>query len=181
MFEMMLLSFSIHLINSIFGGIYTGSFLKEKYREKITLVIWIVIYLLSQIIIFEIIGSKYQINDIVGAVVNICILFFLQLLLFSRDLSKQVFVIFSFMAGKEIVKYIASVFSIALSGLGNKILSFLIIKESVNTLEEATLLGDIVTIVVSILSALFYALLLAFYLRTIRIKFVKKDYPLQIR
>lgn len=181
MFEMMLLSFSIHLINSIFGGIYTGSFLKEKYREKITLVIWIVIYLLSQIIIFEIIGSKYQINDIVGAVVNICILFFLQLLLFSRDLSKQVFVIFSFMAGKEIVKYIASVFSIALSGLGNKILSFLIIKESVNTLEEATLLGDIVTIVVSILSALFYALLLAFYLRTIRIKFVKKDYPLQIQ
>lgn len=181
MFEMMLLSGSIHLINSIFSGIYTESFLKGKYKGKIVLVIWIIIFLLSQIAIFEMAGSKYQIDDIVGVVVNIFILFFLQLLLFSRDLSKQIFVIFSFMAGKEIVKYIASVFSIALSGLGNKIFEFFIIKESVNTVEEVTLLGNIVTIAVSILSAMFYALLLAFYLRTIRIKFVKKDYPLQIQ
>lgn len=181
MFEMTLLSFSIHLINSIFSGIYTGSFLKEKYREKITLTAWIVIHLLSQIAVFEIAGSRCQINDIVGAAVNICILYFLQLLLYSSDLSKQVFVIFSFTAGKEIVKYIASVFSIVLSELGGKLFDFLLGKESINTLEEIAILGNIMIAAVSVLCALFYALLLAVYLRTISIKFVKKDYPLQIQ
>ena len=106
MFEMMLLSGSIYLINSIFSGIYTESFLKGKYQTKITLTVWIVICFLCQIVIFEIVGSKYQINDIVEVVVNLCILFFLQLLLFRKDLMKQAFVIFSFIAGKEIVKYI---------------------------------------------------------------------------
>lgn len=181
MFEMTLLSFSIHLINSIFSGIYTGSFLKEKFRKKITLAVWIGIHLLSQIAIFEIAGARYHINDIAGVAVNICILYFLQLLLYSSDLSKQVFVILSFTAGKEIVKYIASVFSIALSGLGGKLFDFLLVKESINTLEKLSILGNIILAAVSILSASFYALLLAVYLRIIRIKFVKKDYPLQIQ
>lgn len=43
MFEMMLLSGSIYLINSIFSGIYTESFLKGRYQKKITLTVWIVI------------------------------------------------------------------------------------------------------------------------------------------
>lgn len=179
MFEMTLLSFSIHLINSIFGGIYTGSFLKKKYRKKITLIIWIVIYLLSQIAIFEIAGSKYQINDIIGVVVNICILFFLQLLLFSQDPSKQVFVIFSFMAGKEIVKYIVSVACIAFNELWNKLLDFLLKEEIIDTLEKVRISVNIYTIVMSVINALFYTLLLGIYLRLISRKFVRKDYQLQ--
>lgn len=181
MFKMTLLSVSIQLINSISSGIYAKSFLMEKYQKKITLAIWIVIHLFIQIAIFEITDSESQVNDIVEVAANAFILFSLQLLLFRKDLSKQVFVILSFMAGKEIVKYIASVFSIVLSGFVNKIFDFLIIKESVNTFKEAMLLENIMTISVSVLSALLYALLLAVYLRTIRIKFVKKDYPLQIQ
>ena len=181
MFEMTLLSLSIHLINSISGGIYTGSFLKKKYRKNITLAIWISIHSLSQIVIFEILSSKYPINDIAGVAVNIIVLFFLQFLLFEKDLSKQFFVICSFMAGKEVVKYIASVFSIVLSGLWGRIFNFLILKEKINTLEEVAIWGNIAAVMICIICALFYALLFAAYLRLISRKFIKKDYPLQIQ
>ena len=181
MFEMMLLSGSIYLINSIFSGIYTESFLKGKYQKKITLAVWIVICFLSQIVIFEIVGSKYQINDIAQVVVNLCILFFLQLLLFRQDLTKQAFVIFSFVAGKEIVKYIVSIFNFALCGLWNRTFNFLVLEEKINTVKAASVLGEISTGVISIISALLYAILLIVYLRLIRREFVKKDYQLQVQ
>lgn len=181
MFEMTLLTVSIHLINSILSGIYAGSFLKEKYRKKITLALWVTIYFLSQLAIFEIAGSRYPINDIVGVFVNLCILFVLQFLLFDKDLSNQVFVVFSFMAGREAVKHIVSVCNIALNGLWGRMFHFLILKEIVNTLEAAAVLGNAVTVVLSIICALFYALLLAVYLRLIRSKFIKKDYPLHLQ
>ena len=181
MFEMMLLSGSIYLINSIFSGIYTESFLKGRYQKKITLTVWIVICFLCQIVIFEIVGSKYQINDIVQVVVNLCILFFLQLLLFRKDLMKQAFVIFSFIAGKEIVKYIVSIFNFALCELWNRTFSFLILEEKINTVKAASVFGKISTGVISIISALLYAILLIVYLRLIRREFVKKDYQLQVQ
>ena len=179
MFEMMLLSGSIYLINSIFSGIYTESFLKGRYQKKITLTVWIVICFLCQIVIFEIVGSKYQINDIVQVVVNLCILFFLQLLLFRKDLMKQAFVIFSFIAGKEIVKYIVSVFSIASYGLNNEILEYFIAKKIINTLEKTHIWINFFTFIVIILCVLLYTLLLSVFLRLISNKFVKKDYLLQ--
>lgn len=181
MFEMTLLSVLIHLINSVSSGIYTGSFLKEKYGKNITLAIWISMHFLSQIVIFEIISSKHPVNDIVGVAINIVFLFFLQFLLFDKDLSKQFFVICSFMAGKEVVKYIVSVFSIALSGLWGRIFDFLILKERINTLEEVAICGNIATVVICMICALFYALLFAVYLRLISRKFMRKDYSLQIQ
>lgn len=136
---------------------------------------------LSQIVIFEIVGSKYQINDIAQVVVNLCILFFLQLLLFRQDLTKQAFVIFSFVAGKEIVKYIVSIFNFALCGLWNRTFNFLVLEEKINTVKAASVLGKISTGVISIISALLYAILLIVYLRLIRREFVKKDYQLQVQ
>lgn len=48
---------------------------------------------------------------------------------FEKDMQKQIFVAFSFIAGKEIVKYIVSIFSIVVTGLWNKLFDFLISKE----------------------------------------------------
>ena len=85
------------------------------------------------------------------------------------------------MAGKEIVKYIVSVFSIASNGLINKILGYFIAKELINTLEKTHIWINIFTFIVIILCVFLYTLLLSVFLRLISNKFVKKDYLLQIQ
>lgn len=181
MFEMTLLSCAIYLINGIFSGIYTENFLTEKYGKRIILIVWTGIYFFSQIMIFEIVGSRYPINDIAGTAVNSCILFFLQMILFRKDSMKQAFVIFSFIAGKETVKYIVSVFYFALCGLWNRIFNFLILKERVTTVGTVDVLGKFSTGAISIMNVLHYSILLAVYLQLIGREFVRKEYPLQVQ
>jgi len=103
----------------------------------------------------------------------------MQFQFFKKDIQKQFFVVFSFAAGKEIVKYIASVFSSAFTGLWNKTFHFLLVKNVLDTLDKTYCWENISIAVIAIISVLFYALLLSGYLFLISRKFVKKDYLLQ--
>ena len=174
-----LLPVSIYLADSILSGIYSQGFLKEKYGKKAVLAVWGAVFFLVQIAVYEILDNRFPISEVVGIIVNVCVLLFMQFFLFEKDIQKQVFVAFSFIAGKEIVKYIVSVFSIVCNGFGNGILSYFIKKEIINTLEKTHIWIGIVTFVVVILCMLLYTLLLSVYLRLISKKFVKKDYLLQ--
>ena len=174
-----LLPVSIYLADSILSGIYSQGFLKEKYGKKAVLAVWGAVFFLVQIAVYEILDNRFPISEVVGIIVNVCVLLFMQFFLFEKDIQKQVFVAFSFIAGKEIVKYIVSVFSIECNGFGNGILSYFIKKEIINTLEKTHIWIGIVTFVVVILCMLLYTLLLSVYLRLISKKFVKKDYLLQ--
>lgn len=178
MFDMLLI-IAIYLIDSILGGIYSQGFLKEKYGKKAVLTAWGVAYFLIQIVVFEILDARFPVGEVTGIILNVCVLLFMQHLLFEKDLQKQVFVAFSFVAGKEIVKYIVSVFSIASNGLSNKILEFFIAKEIINTVEKTHIWINIFTFIVVILCVFLYTLLLSVFLRLISKKFVKKDYLLQ--
>lgn len=178
MYEMLLLV-SIYLIDSILSGIYTWNFLQGKYRKKIVLAAWSVFYFVIQIGVFEVLGGRFPINDVAGVIINICALLFLQFLFFKKDIQKQLFVAFSFVAGKETVKYIVSVFSIAFNGLCNKILNYFITTEIINTLEKTNTWLKVLGFTVIILCALLYALLLSVFLLLISRKFVKKDYLLK--
>ena len=180
MFDMLLIV-AIYLIDSILGGIYSQGFLKEKYGKKAVLVVWGTAYFLIQIVVFEILDARFPVGEVTGIILNVCVLLFMQFLLFEKDLQKQFFVAFSFVAGKEIVKYIVSVFSIASNGVCNKILGFFITKEIINTLEKTDMWINILNFIVIILCALLYTLLLSVFLRLISNKFVKKDYLLQIQ
>ena len=66
-----LLSLLIHIINSIFSGVYTRQFLKCKQNKKITIFLWTLIYFVIQVVIFEVIQSRYPFNDVVSAVINV--------------------------------------------------------------------------------------------------------------
>ena len=178
MFDM-LLPVSIYLVDSIVSGIYSQGFLKERYGKKAVLAVWGAAFFLIQIAVYEILDNRFPISEVVGIIVNVCVLLFMQFFLFEKDMQKQVFVAFSFVAGKEIVKYVVSVFSIVCNGFGNGILSYFIKKEIINTLEKTYIWIGIVTFVVVILCMLLYTLLLSVYLRLISKKFVKKDYLLQ--
>lgn len=179
MSEMLLLSVFIYLIDSILSGFYALDFLKEKYSRKVVRAAWGAAWFLIQIVVFEILGGRFPVGKVLGIILNVCILLFMQFVFFQKDIQKQLFVAFSYMAGKETVKYIVSVFDIALGGLCDKVLGHLVLGKTINTIEKALVWIKISNVIFVILCALFYALLLYGYLHLVSKKFVKKDYPLQ--
>lgn len=181
MSEMLLLSVSIYLINSILSGVYTRSFLKEKYRKGTVLAVWGAAYFLIQTAVFEILNARFPVGEIVGIIINVCALLLMQLIFFVKDMQKQLFVAFSFVAGKEIIKYIVSVFGIAFTGLWNKTFDILLAKSVSNTLDKLYRWTHISIVVTTVVCVLFYTLLLSIYLLLISRKFIKKDYLLQIQ
>ena len=180
MFDM-LLPVSIYLVDSIVSGIYSQGFLKERYGKKAVLAVWGAAFFLIQIAVYEILDNRFPISEVVGIIVNVCVLLFMQFFLFEKDMQKQVFVAFSFVAGKESIKYIVSVFSIAFTGLWNKTFDILLAKSVSNTLDKLYHWTHISVIVIAVICVLFYAFLLSIYLFLISRKFVNKDYLLQVQ
>ena len=176
-----LLPVSIYLVDSILSGIYSQGFLKEKYGKKAVLAVWGAAFFLIQIAVYEILDNSFPISEVVGIIVNVCVLLFMQFFLFEKDIQKQVFVAFSFVAGKESIKYIVSVFSIAFTGLWNKTFDILLAKSVSNTLDKLYHWTHISVIVIAVICVLFYAFLLSIYLFLISRKFVNKDYLLQVQ
>ena len=93
-----LLSILIHIINSIFSGVYTSQFLKCKQNKKITIFLWTLIYFMIQVVIFEVIQSRYPFNDVVSVVINVLLFLSMQWIFFRKGVSGQLFVCFSFVA-----------------------------------------------------------------------------------
>ena len=179
MSEMLLLSVSVYLIDSILSGIYTREFLREKCRKRVVPAAWAAVWFFIQIVVFEILGSRFPVGKVQEMILNICVLLFMQSAFFQKDIQKQLFVAFSYMAGKETVKYMVSVINIALGGLCDKVLGHLAAGETINTVEKALVWIKIFNVIFAVLCAMFYALLLCGYLYLVSKKFVKKDYPLQ--
>lgn len=174
-----LLPVSIYLIDSILSGIYSQGFLKEKYGKKAVLAVWGAAFFLIQIVVYEILNNRFPIREVVGIIVNVCVLLFMQFFLFEKDMQKQVFVAFSFTAGKESIKYIVNVFAIAFIELWNKTFDILLTKSVSNTLDKLYRWTHISVVVIAVICVLFYAFLLSIYLLLISRKFVNKDYLLQ--
>ena len=176
-----LLSILIHIINSIFSGVYTSQFLKCKQNKKITIFLWTLIYFMIQVVIFEVIQSRYPFNDVVSAVINVLLLLSMQWIFFRKGVSGQLFVCFSFVAGKEIVKYIVSVFNIALGALVGGFIDTLMMQGKIITNTQVEVINNIVIYVMFSASAILYALILGIYLLLINKKYVRKEYPLQVQ
>ena len=176
-----LLSILIHIINSIFSGVYTSQFLKCKQNKKITIFLWTLIYFMIQVVIFEVIQSRYPFNDVVSVVINVLLFLSMQWIFFRKGVSGQLFVCFSFVAGKEIVKYIASVLNVALGTVTGKWLDALIMQGKIVANNQVELVTNIMLYVMYFVSAFLYALILGIYLSLIQKKYVRKEYQLQVR
>ena len=176
-----LLSILIHIINSVFSGIYTSQFLKSKQNKKITIALWSIIYFIAQVVVFDIIHSQYQFNNITGAIINIFLVLAMQLIFFRKGTPSQLFVCFSFVAGKEIVKYIVSVLNVALGTLVGGWINALVMQGKIVTITQVKMANNIMILVISFASAILYALILGIYLILIRKKYVRKEYQLQVR
>ena len=176
-----LLSILIHIINSIFSGVYTSRFLKCKQNRKITIILWTLTYFVTQVVIFEVIESRYPFNDAVGAIINVLLLLGMQWIFFRKGASGQLFVCFSFVAGKEIVKYIASVLINILGLITGKWINNLIMQDKIIRLEQVENVNNAIMLMVSVVCVLLYALLIGVYLSLINKNYVRKEYQLQVR
>ena len=176
-----LLSILIHIINSIFSGIYTSQFLKSKQNKKTSIILWSLIYFVIQVVIFEVIQSHYPFNDVLSSIINVLLLLGMQGIFFRKGASVQLFVCFSFVAGKEIVKYIVSVLNVALSEISWRWMNTLIMQGKIVSNAQIDTANNIMILVMSFVSAILYALILGIYLLLIIKKYVRKEYKLQIQ
>ena len=176
-----LLSMLIHIINSIFSGVYISQFLKCKQSKKTTIILWTLTYFVVQVIIFEVIQNLCPFNDVVSAIINVLLLLGMQWIFFRNGALGQLFVCFSFVAGKEIVKYIVSVLSIALGTVICGFIDALVMQGKIVTNTQVEVANNIVMCVSSFTSAILYALILGIYLILINKKYVRKEYPLQVQ
>ena len=100
------LSISLYLVNSIAGSIYMQKFLRGKHEKKVVLFAWTSLYYMIQSLILDRIDRSYPLNDLVGVLGDTAFVLLLLMLLYNKDFLKQLFVAVSFVAGKEIIKYI---------------------------------------------------------------------------
>lgn len=169
------LSVSIYLVNSIAGSNYMQKFLRGKYQKKFVLFAWTSLYFIVQGLILEKFSRTNPLNDFVAMLADIAVILLLQMLLYKKDLSGQFFVTVSFVAGKEIIKYVVSVSA----AIWCNMILFFVDPNTMKTSEQAALLKLGLEFSMYIICILLYALMITAYLSAIGKKFILKEYPLK--
>ena len=172
------LSVSLYLVNSIAGSIYMQKFLREKYQKKVVLFAWTSLYYMLQSLVLDKIDRSYPLNDLAGVLGDIVFVLLLLMLLYHKDFLKQLFVAVSFVAGKEIIKYIIVVMNYGEYWAISKF-SITLLKK-ITTMKEVEMWSAVFGVTKGLVYILLYALLLMVYLSIISRKFVRKDYQFKI-
>ena len=172
------LSISLYLVNSIAGSIYMQKFLREKYQKKVVLFAWTSLYYMLQSLVLDKIDRSYPLNDLAGVLGDIVFVLLLLMLLYNKDFLKQLFVAVSFVAGKEIIKYIIVVMNYGEYWAISKF-SITLLKK-ITTMKEVEIWSAVFGVANGIVTILLYALLLIVYLSIISRKFVRRDYHFKI-
>ena len=76
-------------------------FLKRKYEKRTVSAAWGAVYFFIQIVVFEVLDGILPVGELAGITLNIFAVLFLQFIFFEKDVQKQLFTAFSFVAGKE--------------------------------------------------------------------------------
>ncbi len=165
------LSISWYLADSIAGSIYMQKFLRGKYQKKTVLFVCTSLYFIFQSLVLDRIDRIYLINDITGMLVDIAFIFLLQMLLYNKDFLKQLYVAVSFVAGKNIIKYIIIVINECVGWVIEKFSAVLLMK--ITTGKEVEIWSCIIGVTQGLVIILSYILLLIVYFSIISRKFVK--------
>lgn len=175
MFDFMAITLTVplYIADAVLSSLYGLDLLKPRYEKKLTVIIWTIIYLAVDIIIYEILGID---RDVMGVVVNLVLLFALQSLLFKWDYKRQIFVTFSFAAGRGLIKYIISVLYYLISMLTGGIIERIISSSDGMTLERADYILTTFMIVQGIICVAVYVIILCVYLKTLSRKYIYKGY-----
>ena len=175
MFDLSTLTLTVplYIADAVLSGLYGLDLLKTRYEKKITVILWTMIYLAVDIVIYEILGID---RDVMGVVVNLVLLFALLSLSFKWDYKRQIFVTFSFAAGRALIKYIISVLYYLISLLTGGMIERIISSSDGMTLERANNILTASMIVQGIICVAVYVVILCVYLKTLSRKYIYKGY-----
>ena len=175
MFDFMAITLTVplYIADAVLSGLYGLDLLKARYEKKITVILWTIIYLAADIVIYEILGID---RDVMGVAVNLVLLFALLLLLFKWDYKRQIFVTFSFGAGRELIKYVISVLYYLIALLTEGMIEKIISSSEGMTLERANNILTVSMIVQGIICVAVYVIILCVYLKTLSRKYIYKGY-----
>ena len=164
-------SISLYAVDSAASGFYTRKLLKCRHSEKLTLFVWIGLYLTVHLLLSELVVDPF--NGLLTAIVSIAANLLLQLPLYKKEPLKQVFVSVSFVAGRNIIRYIIIVVNSGLYKVFYELPSDYI--SQIDTVEEAKrwiFLSNTVTWSAVIVM---YSLLMAVYFSLLNRKFTAED------
>ena len=173
MFESIVQIFPIYLADSILSGIYGIDLLKPRIQKRLLLVLWTILYFVMSVVVYEVFGAK---RGVLGIGINILAVFLMQCLFFRINYMRQMFVSFSFIAGKDVLKYIISVLNYSVSNSTWSYVERLINNDNQISVAKANAFVDGYLIILSVLNIAVYTSLFYVYLKFIEKKYVHRGY-----
>ena len=187
-FELEILEAIVNLIKGAISFKYTEKFLIGKFEDrKIAFAKWTIIYATGQIFFSKITETFTPVDRFFNVVPYIIIFFALQKFFFQASKAKQIFVVASFTAGWEILRFTVSPLSHAIFSVWSPAWAWIVDYLTVNEFASAEKIIEIMTTINR--TAIFLVIgicrgiqirLLIFYLKTIS-EFIRQDYDLKIR
>ena len=95
---------------------YTRYFLKEKNGKNVTLIVWSLMYVLGAAVIYFAFDAVNVFQNIICTAAKIAFLLILQRLLFHKGGAINLFIVFSFLAGRDLTVSIIAVLTYQLMG-----------------------------------------------------------------
>lgn len=173
MFETVALSFPLYLADSILSGIYGADFLCPRLSKKTTAFIWTAAYFGALLLIYEVLGLS---RNAVGIMANLALILAFQTAFFRINMKRQLFVSFSFIAGKDLLKYVTSVVNYSVSDFTWRIVERHIEADTSITPQKADMIVHVHFIFLCVITALVYVTAFCFYLKLLSRKYVYRDY-----
>ena len=108
----------VHILNGWLSFWYGDLFLRRKYaNRRKAAIIWITVYVVGQILYGRLVEAYPLYDRFTNVVPYILLLSLLQYFFFEKNLPRQVFVVVSFVAGWEILRFTVSPLAHAVLGL----------------------------------------------------------------
>ena len=185
MFEETLLEVLVALAKGALALVYAGGFLEEKpFPRRGRQVLWCVLYCAGELLWSQVASREPRLNFIGFLPLGI-LLYGLQNQFFVRDRWRGLFVTASFVAGWEILKFMASPLAFLLFDVLGGFMEWLMQQDFfLRAAEGGTLLKAVEAawrfwqIAVLFLARFIQLVLFGGYLRFMRRRFVQRDYPL---
>lgn len=186
--EITLMTYLFYVVNGAISFKYTEQFLQLKFEWRIKiLLIWIVIYTFTQILISSAIDEFFQYNSLIYIVPNLILMFVLQVLFFEKSPQKQIFIVSSYIAGVEILRFLISPLAYIIYNLWSPFYIWLVSDWLVNTftvdefvIELINYSNRFVNFTVILLCRLVQILVLVIYLKLLSREFIRRDYDLRL-
>jgi len=167
------LTLPIYVSDAIFSGIYVAAFLKPKHSIKLIHILWTTIYLSVEAVLYKAMDTQ---TVAFRTLLDLTLLYLLELLFFERDFKRQTFAAISFTAGKELIRNIGSVGYYLISQATWGMFESLVLEPENLTVEKADMFLNIYLGAQSLASVAIYVGLMFTYLKALSGKYIHKGY-----